>query len=282
MKKEYLRGMYYMLSPSLRLLVRKIYYLPIDLYESLIDKREKYEPKKGDIYIGSGDFISQGKHHLNLLKKYTNLKESDSVLDIGSGIGRTAVALTKYLNINARYEGFDVVEKGVKWCNSKIKKDLPNFNFIYVPLNNDLYNTSYEKADSFKFPYEDGVFDVVFLFSVFTHMGISEIDNYFGEIERVLKPKGKCLATFFLYTSEKEEETSIIEGFSFPIKKDGYRLMDKDVTSANIAIEINCLKEMIVANNLKLASIKDGIWKDEISNIKSISNEYQDIVILEK
>lgn len=42
-------------------------------------------------------------------------------MDIGSGIGRTAVPLTKFLNPDARYEGFDVVKKGVKWCNAKIK-----------------------------------------------------------------------------------------------------------------------------------------------------------------
>ena len=82
-------------------------------------------PAKGDIYTGSGDFMAQGKHHLNLLRELANLKADDAVLDVGSGIGRTAVALTDYLTGNAEYEGFDVVEKGVKWCNEKINKKFP-------------------------------------------------------------------------------------------------------------------------------------------------------------
>lgn len=277
-----LRKLYYFLSPNLRSLARKLYYLPIDIYETLISRRQKYEPKKGDIYVGSGDFIKQGEHHLYLLREYAYLGKSDYVLDIGSGIGRTAVALTKYLNKEAKYEGFDVVEKGVKWCNSKIKRDFPNFNFAYVPLNNDLYNTSVKKASKFKFPYEKDTFDVVFLFSVFTHMKISEIDNYLSEIQRVLKPKAKCLATFFLYNSENENKISSIKNFGFPVKKEGFRLMSENVKSANIAIEENLLKQMISTKKLKIVSIMDGVWKSEFSSRKSISNEYQDIVILEK
>ena len=99
---------------------------------------------------------------------------------------------------------FDVVEKGVNWCNAKIKKDHPNFNFRYVPLNNDLYNpSSLAKASEFHFPYADEQFDLAFLFSIFTHMQTEEIDHYLTEIYRVLKPGGKCLATFFLYKEEK-------------------------------------------------------------------------------
>ncbi len=74
----------------MRLIARKLVYFPIDIWNGLFGKRHKFELPKGDIYIGSGDFIAQGKHQLDLLKEHANLKPNDTVLDIGSGIGRTA------------------------------------------------------------------------------------------------------------------------------------------------------------------------------------------------
>lgn len=264
----------------MRFVIRKLYYFPSDLLQSMTSKREKYEPPKGEIYIGSGDFIGQGKHQLQLLKHYIELQPSDVVLDIGSGIGRTAIPLTTFLNSEAKYEGFDVVEKGVKWCNSKIKTDFPNFNFQYIPLNNDLYNNSTNKASVFKFPYKNQKFSKAFLFSVFTHMMLPEIENYLQEIERVLKPGGMCLATFFIYDSKNEEEISTRKQFNFPVKKEGYRLMNADVKSANIAVNEAKFNEMLSTTNLKKVKSIDGYWKDH--NLKAANIDFQDIVVLQK
>jgi SAM-dependent methyltransferase len=273
-----LRKLYYLLSPNLRLFARKLYYLPVDIYESITGQRGKYEPRKGDIYIGSGDFVSQGHHQVDLLKKFIALKVSDSVLDIGSGIGRTAIPLTAYLGNDGRYEGFDVVEKGVIWCNKTIKKDFPNFNFTYVALNNDLYNNSLQKAKEFTFPYQDKEFDKSFLFSVFTHMQVEDIDHYLAEIARVTKSGGLCLATFFLYDEQREEAISNQANFNFPVKKDGYRLMDAQVKAANIAISMDKLNAMIEGNPLKIVKIVNGHWNAKVS--KTNENTFQDVVII--
>lgn len=264
----------------MRFLARKIYYLPIDILNTMIGRRDKYEPPKGDIYTGSGNFIEQGNHQFNLMQRYIDIQPSDSVLDIGSGMGRTAVPLTKHLNKDGRYEGFDVVQKGVNWCNSKIKKDFPNFNFLYVPLNNDLYNSHDQEATNFVFPYCDNQFDKAFLFSVFTHMGIDEIQNYLCEIKRVLKPNGLCFATFFLYDESIEKVIEQIDGFNFPVQKERFRLMDKDVTAANIAIQENKLKTMISNARLEWTAYEKGFWKDH--NLKSLENDFQDIVVIQK
>lgn len=263
----------------MRLMARKLYYLPIDLYESLAGKRHPLAPKKGDIYIGAGDFIEQGQHQLQLLKTYIDLRSTDKVLDIGSGIGRTAVALTQYLGSPGSYDGFDVVEKGVKWCQKKITTKFPDFRFVYVPLKNDLYNTSQGEAKNFRFPYKDHCFDKVFLFSVFTHMAVDEIGHYMLEIKRVLKPGGLCLSTFFIYNRENEALISTTNHFPFPIKKSNYRLMSNEVQSANIALSEDLLNELIVGAGLKKISTVEGYWKDTIS--KSTEKDFQDIVILE-
>ena len=281
-KKNALRTLWYSLSSNQRFLIRKLYYFPVDFYDRLTGNYHKYVPPRGYIYRGSPanyeDYIDQGKHQLGLLKSEIDLKPNDCVLDVGSGIGRTAIALTTYLDTSARYEGFDVVELGVEWCDSKIKKDFPNFNFKYIPLFNDLYNNANLKAKEFIFPYEKNYFDKIFSFSVFTHMQIDEIQKYFSEIQKVLKPNGIAFSTFFLYDDTTENQTQINKEFTFTKKKDGYSLMSDKVKSANIAIHKDKLKTMLEFENLTLVKIIDGFWKGNQEN----KIEYQDIVIFKK
>ncbi|WP_343612420.1 class I SAM-dependent methyltransferase [Chryseobacterium oranimense] len=270
-----LRSYYYKLPPSLRLLGRKIYYFPIDLYDGLTGKRSKNEPKKGDIYVGGSDFIPHGIRQVNALKKYIGLQNTDHVLDVGCGIGRTAVALTEVLD-KGTYDGFDAVEKGINWCNKHIGNKHPNFKFKFTPIYNDLYNTFSQKAEHFTFPYHDAQFDKAFLFSVFTHMQIPEIKRYLNEISRVLKRDGQCLATFFLYDETKKEFGTM----PFPHQYEGYRLMDDKVTAANIAVSIPLLNQMAAEAGLKVTTIKGGFWRTDVE--KEGADEFQDIVVFNK
>jgi ubiquinone/menaquinone biosynthesis C-methylase UbiE len=275
-----LRAIYYKLTPDMRLLVRKFYYLPSDIYLRITGKKKNMVPDKGDIYIGSGDFIKQGIHHLDLLKRHTNLKHDSAILDIGCGIGRSAAALTKYLNSHGSYEGFDVVKKGINWCNKNISNNYTNFHFRHVPLKNDLYNKNGNNADEFIFPYNDSLFDVVFLFSVFTHMQQTEIKHYLNEIFRVMKVGGNCLATFFIYNEKDEEYISQYNSFCFPVKREGFRLMDKKVKSANVAFEEKNLQNIISDSGLKIKKVVAGYWKN--TGNKNELNDFQDIIVMEK
>jgi ubiquinone/menaquinone biosynthesis C-methylase UbiE len=277
---ESLRKIYYALSPSLRLAARKAFYFPIDQWETITGKRHKYQPPRGDIYTGSGDFIQQGNLQSSHLLNHSHIQAHHRVLDIGSGIGRTAVGLTSFLSAEGSYEGFDVVEKGVRWCQQKISIDFPNFQFQYVPLHNDLYNSNETSALGFKFPYTNQEFDTAFLFSVFTHMAADEIGHYLTEIHRVLKPEGQCLFTCFLYDTELESTISKRASFNFPYKGEGYRLMDRKVTAANIALEETYLQKMVAQAGLQIKTIIPGHWRDQ-SMINKVK-EFQDIVVLTK
>lgn len=270
-----LRSYYYKLPPSFRLLGRKIYFFPIDFYEGITGKRSKSEPKKGDIYVGSSDFIAHGIRQTTVLQKYIDLKSNDHILDVGCGIGRTAVALTNVIK-EGSYEGFDAVEKGINWCNKNISKNNPNFNFTFTPIYNDLYNSFSQKAEDFTFPYGSEKFDKVFLFSVFTHMQVTEINRYLREISRVLKNEALCLSTFFLYDESRKEGGTM----HFPHFYDGYKLMDDKVTAANIAIGIPLLNKMAKDAGLEITEIKEGYWRNNVE--KETADEFQDIVVFKK
>ena len=69
------RQIYYLLSPKLRRIVRQLYYLPIDFYEKISNKRDDITPPKGKIFIGPGDFLKIGEKLKNDFIKYGGLIE---------------------------------------------------------------------------------------------------------------------------------------------------------------------------------------------------------------
>jgi SAM-dependent methyltransferase len=149
-------------------------------------------------FVG-GNFLGVGQEFLGHFRTIGGLRPWEAVLDVGSGTGRMAVPLTQYLDRRGRYEGFDIVAEGVRWCQEQITPRFPNFRFRHV----DLYNKHYNRlgacpAAAFRFPYPDASFDFVVLTSVFTHLLPRDLENYVGEIARVLRRGGRVLTTFFL------------------------------------------------------------------------------------
>jgi len=274
------RELYYLLNPKLRRTVRRFYYYPSDFIDSILGRRDKLIPPKGKIYIGHGDFKRQGDKLLDQLIKHANLQPEQRVLDVGCGIGRLAVPLTKYLNNQGSYEGFDIVKSGIKWCKKNISKSYPNFKFKHIDLKNDLYNLSTDKeAKNFIFPYKDNEFDLVFLFSVFTHMTPLDVDNYLEQINRVLKPNGICFATFFILNEEIKKLMDNYDGLKFIYDKGDYVLLDKKVHEANVAYKENYLKDLITKDKFKIEQIYYGWW---CGRKRDKCLDYQDTLILRK
>lgn len=277
------RKLWYKLSPAARFNLRKLIFVPLDTWEKLTGKTHKYVPSRGAVFTGGTasavDFVTYGRQQLVLLKKYAGLTAQDNVLDIGCGVGRTAIAFTEFLEPAGSYKGFDVVKKGINWCQSGIGKDFSNFEFKHVPLFNDLYTQGGTAADSFKFPYADNSFDTIFSFSVFTHMGIAEIQNYLKEMNRTRRQNAVCFSTFFVYNDDNEHHISTKNGFKFPVKKEGYRLMSNSTVSGNIAIHESLLATMVTAAGFTSHTIIYGFWNDATRG--DAHEEYQDIVVLQ-
>lgn len=269
------RKLFYALPPAIRLLVRQMYYLPKDTWDSIHTNRNDMVPPKGMIYTGGGDFIETGERFLKYFIEYGQLHHNSKVLDVGSGIGRMAIPLTNYLTKEGRYEGFDVVKKGVKWCQNKISSKYPNFSFKFIDLSNDLYKSAGEDPVAFKFPYPQNHFDLVILISVFTHMSKDEVMHYLDEIYNTLHTGGRCFTTFFTY-DDKTKPTK--NNFSFKYKYEHYSLMNKDVTSANIAFDFDYLRSEIINKGFKIELYNKGKW--QVNNDDSL--DFQDVIVLSK
>ena len=275
MMNSMLRQIFYALPPSFRFLTRRLWYLPIDLFEGFSGKRLPLTPPRGHIYTGSGDFVKGGDTWLSFFVK-KGLQPHHQFLDIGSGIGRIARPLTGFLTEHGRYEGFDAIKLGVDWCEKNISKSYTNFKFQYIPLANDLYRPDGQDATQLRFPYSDNQFDFAVLISVFTHFLPNEVQQYVQEIKRVLNTEGVCVATFFVLNEKPIQN----EGFQFPHRFSHYALMDAHVKAANVAFTEVFLDKIIEKNGLVILEKIEGFWRTGVR--QNEEQDFQDIWIIRK
>jgi SAM-dependent methyltransferase len=184
--------------------LRSAYLSTADAFESAAGERATMVPPRSKMFVGSvDDFEASGELLVRRLIEVAGLTPTSHVLDIGCGIGRLAVALTGYLDPQARYEGLDIVPSGIEWCTENITSRYPNFRFTLADVSNGEYNPNGRLAPTeYPLPYADATFDLVVLTSVFTHMLPAEKEHYLDEIARVLKRDGRCFATYLLLNAE--------------------------------------------------------------------------------
>jgi SAM-dependent methyltransferase len=81
-----------------------------DLNDKFTGKREPGTPPRRLNISGGGSFRALGEHNLLLCRTHGQLQPDDAVLDVGCGIGRTALPLTKFLSPPGHYIGIDVID----------------------------------------------------------------------------------------------------------------------------------------------------------------------------
>ena len=134
-----------------------------------------------------------------LLRIYGGVTRSSSVLEIGCGLGRTALPLRHLLTPPGSYDGFEICANKVAFLERAFHTAYPNFRFIWADIHNTYYNPSGRiRPADYRFPYPANAFDIIYAASVFTHMLPEATANYFQQSARVLKPGGRCLFSFFL------------------------------------------------------------------------------------
>ena len=250
----------------------------IDMRLWLTGKSDPELPPLRMRFVGMGDFRSIGEELLNLLVHYGSLRRTDRVLDIGSGIGRVAIPLTRYLEPTATYDGFDIVRSGVDWCRRHITPRHPNFRFHLVDVRSSEYRDRGADASRFRFPFGDASFDFAFATSLFTHLVFAETRQYLRESFRVLAPGGRLFATFFLLDDfAKEKLPSRDPRFRFAYADGVQRLSNPDNPAAGVAIELSAALDLIREAGFAAHEIHYGQWCERPGGVT-----FQDVVVCTK
>lgn len=224
---------------------------------------ETRAPARAPRTLPGTQYRKAGQNYLKLFRELGQLQPEHAVLEPGCGTGRMARPLTDYLSAEGSYDGFDVMREAIDTCVEEIGAEHSNFRFQHVDIHNSVYNRDGKlDPESFAFPYEDESFNFVFLTSVFTHMLPPEVRHYMDEIQRVLRPDGRCLMTFFLLNPDA---LAAIEAGrakrTFEHEGDGYRFDIPGRPERAVAYRDEDALEMITAAGLEVdGEIHYGMW----------------------
>ncbi len=268
--RQYLRHIYYALPLSCRKWVRRLYFMPKDIFSNA----DAMIPPEGKNFIGSGDFIATGKEFLSYFKEFQLIHPDAQILEIGCGMGRMALPFKDYLSKNGHYTGIDIVEEGISWCKTKITPEDSRFTYIHAPIFNTLYNPKSKiYTKDYLLPLSQDTMDFVFLTSVFTHLLPEDVAHYFSEIKRVLKPGGHLLATFFIVDKKRLYNPSIHFAYTW---KNHYTI-NKNIPEANVGYPEDYILALCTKNGLTVKKILYGSWTGN----KEYTS-FQDIIITQK
>ena len=195
------------------------------------------------------DFVETGRDQLEFFSQLAGLRPSDHFLDIACGVGRIAVPLTNFLDQNGRYEGFDIAGiggPGVAWCKENIESKHPNFKFSLIDLKTSWTPGGSILASEFKFPYADGSFDFAYAGSIFTHLTPDGCSNYLNQIHRVLKNRGRFVATWLIYNRKWAAFLGDRSKSLDYWRNDhgSYRTLDDEAPEASIAFDESFVRQL--------------------------------------
>lgn len=172
-----------MSSLAQKFLVRANRWHSVHSYNALISRLRRRHRDDYDMAmyatIGADsreNFERQGDGHVAVLQ-YHGLADGMSIYDLGCGCGRTAMALRRS-GWKGQYKGADIVKPLVKYLNDKC----PEYDAI---VHRDTTISSGDES-----------LDMIFHWSVFTHLYPEECYLYMKDSFRALKGGGKLVFSF--------------------------------------------------------------------------------------
>lgn len=151
-------------------------------------------------WVGAEDFLAEGRWFVAELRRRGVLADGTRCLDLGCGCGRLALPLAEDGDPTvALYRGFDVDARCIRWCRRHIERHHPAFRFDHADLASASYNPrGREDPARYRFPHDDGAFDLAVAASLFTHLLPPAAERFLAEAGRVLRPGGALYLTAFL------------------------------------------------------------------------------------
>jgi SAM-dependent methyltransferase len=157
------------------------------------------ERQGGDNFRQDERFVQAGVADARRLEEAFGLAATTPVLDVGCGNGRLAIGLLRHVGEMQSYTGIDVSARSIAWCEKHLASRYPGLRFVHLDVENERYNPGgSDLSGTFRLPLPDASVDVIYLYSVFSHMETDHIRRYLREFARVLRDGGGIFLTAFL------------------------------------------------------------------------------------
>ena len=182
-------------------------YLPLDKQYVLRTRNIRLIPKIKRRYGGKKAY-AEWAHTIGIFQTlmYLHLEgvTEPNILDIGCGTGLVAIASEPFLQTGGHYLGIDVRRRDIDFCQSHYPKE--QYSFQHLDVHNRAYAPQ-QTENKARWDVRDHSQDMVMALSVWTHFNEEDAIFYFHEIDRVLKPGGKAIVTFFLLDDPSRPES---------------------------------------------------------------------------
>ena len=168
-------------------------------------------------------YVRYARGSVKLLAERCGLSPQSTLLDIGCGPGRLLIGALSLYGAIEEYVGLDVNKPAIEWASGHLA-DAHHITFHWMDILNQRYNPKGTTINTdnaeIMFPVPAARFDVVALFSVFSHMYLQDIGAYLKEIGRILTPSGKVFLTLFVeegVPAEEENPPGYLNQWSGPL-----------------------------------------------------------------
>lgn len=246
-----------------------------DEEDSLIPPRE--------LWVGPDDpinhYLRWPWEYLAYLTVAAGMHREAAVLELGCGHGRTMRGLLSYLRWPGRYVGLDVDKPRIEDAQRRITARWGNFEFVWADVHNAQNNPTGIEATSYRFPFGDDAFDIIYAASLFTHLLPDEAQHYLRESRRVLKPGGRVLFSWFLLDSYKGPGTTVSPLYEFEHAFPGHDdVAVRDPKHPDAAIGFRCaaVEALAVTAGLRIVHVFPGQWHES----PGIAVNEQDMVLM--
>ena len=192
------------------------------------------------------------------------------VVEIGSGVGRSAVALRTFAyqgqGFRGFYQGFDVDAEMVQWCQEHFPPD--HFRFTLLDMYNKIYNPDGSIENKPRLSSEDDSVDLVYSGSLFTHLLEEDVRHYLSESFRILKPGGAMSMSFFCM--DDLEAMQLLGGrWTFRHRLGSAYIENRDFPESAVAYRKEWITELTKSCGFSHVHVVSGMQQSLLEGIKS-------------
>jgi len=208
--------------------------------------------------IDPKSFLEEGKAGVEMIKSVLDengidLMSMKNILDFGVGCGRVFRWWQEYSSI-LTFWGCDINPDLINWCRNNLTFGNFSINSLQPPA---IYNNSQ--------------FDLIYLFSVFTHLTKETQEKWLDEFSRILNPGGILLVSVHGDFHAKYLPKECIEEY----EKNGFYVMTKNAEGENLcaSYQNENFCEKLFSKYFKILNYYPGVFK---------TCGYQDLYFLKK